>query len=301
MKLPLRALLSSTAVTSLFTVLLLPLALHAAASPAPAATTASPGQELAESNPTELMRRVSQNELANSYGHRPPMRYWVRKITAHLDMTKEIVETREGGVARLIAVGGNPLSAVPNQKEIERLRAIAADPAIEAHRRDRERRDAQRVQKYMRLLPAAFVYHFEGMRDLPNGAAIRLTFIPNPTFTPPDFESRTLTGIRGEIWIDPTDLRVVRLDSHIFRTVDFGWGILGSLYPGGTMRIEQMKTRECGWQLIHLSLHLNGRELLFKSLHIVVGETAGNYRLIPATWNYKDAVQWLLQTPIEKL
>ena len=301
MKLHLRALLSSRAVASLLTVLLLPLPLHAATSPVSAMNTATLGRQLAESNPTKLMRRVSQNELANSYGHRPPMRYWVRKITAHMDMTKEIVETREGGVARLIAVRGNPPSVGQNQKEIERLRAIAANPAIEAHRRDNERRDAKRVQKYMRLLPSAFVYRFAGMRDLPNGAAIQLTFTPNPAFTPPDFASRILTGIQGEIWIDPTDLRVIRMDGHIFRTVDFGWGILGSLYPGATMRIEQTKTRECGWQMTRLSLHLNGRELLFKSLHIVVDETADDYRLTPPTWNYKDAVQWLLQTPIEKL
>ena len=84
--------------------------------------------KLAQSNPTELMRRASQNELANSYGHRPPMRYQLRKINAKSDTTKEIVETVDGGVARLIAIGGQPLSPGQEQQEAERLRALDANP-----------------------------------------------------------------------------------------------------------------------------------------------------------------------------
>lgn len=254
--------------------------------------------KLAHSNPAELMRRASQNELANSYGRRAPVRYRVRKITAKSDTTKQIVETSNGGVARLLAIGGHPLSASQTQQEIERLHKLDADPSIEAHRRNSELRDAGRVKKFMRLLPDAFLYQSAGSVETANGPMIRLKFVPNPKFSPPDFESRVVTGIRGEVWISPEDLRVVRIQGRIFKTVDFGWGILGSLYPGATMQIEQSKTNCCGWQLAHLGLHLDGKELIFKSLHIAVEETASDYQSVPRNWNYKDAVRWLLAMPV---
>ncbi|MBA2679996.1 MAG: hypothetical protein H0U76_16570 [Ktedonobacteraceae bacterium] len=215
-------------------------------------------------------------------------------------MTKQIVETPDGGVARLIAIGGKPLGATQSQQEITRLETLSADPTIEAHRRRDEIRDATRVQKSMQLLPTAFLYRYIGSAPTSNGPVIRLAFDPNPTFTPPDFESRVLTGIRGEIWIDPDDIRVVRIGSRIFKPVDYGWGILGTLYPGATLQIEQTKTSTCGWQLAHLALHLEGKALMFKSVHIVTDETASNYQWVPSGWTYQDAIRWLLQKPDEQ-
>jgi hypothetical protein len=107
-----------------------------------------------------------------------------------------------------------------------------------------------------------------------------------------------LTGIRGEAWIDPQDLRIVHIQASTFRTVDFGWGIIGSLYPGATLTIEQAKTPACSWQLAHLSLHLEGKELMLKSLHVVVEETASDYEPVLPGWTYKNAVEWLLQMPL---
>ncbi len=176
------------------------------------------------------------------------------------------------------------LTAVPfplpqEKQEIERLHAVDADPAIEAHRRRNEMRDAERVEKFMRLLPDAFLYRSAGAVETAQGRMIRLTFTPNPKFSPPDFESRVLTGIRGEVLIDPQELRVERIDGRIpSPSVDFGWGILGMLYPGGTLLIEQSKTPACGWQMTHLSLHLRGKALLFKTLHIETDETATDYQ-----------------------
>ncbi|MGH9617690.1 MAG: hypothetical protein ACRD28_13200, partial [Acidobacteriaceae bacterium] len=135
---------------------------------------------------------------------------------------------------------------------------------------------------------------FSGSVQTPTGVAIRLTFVPNPRFSPPTMEARVLTGIRGEIWIDPTDLRVVRIEGHLFRRVDYGWGILGILYPGGTIAIEQAYTPECGWQLSHLKLNMTGKALMLKPLRILVDETASDYHKVPPGWKYTDAIEWLL-------
>jgi hypothetical protein len=249
---------------------------------------------LAQTDPSALVRRASQNELANSYAQRPPMRYQLRKVTAKSDTTKEIVETRDGAVARLIAVGGRPLAPARTQQEVQRLHRVSSDPGIEAHRRNSEKRDAQRIDEIMRLLPDAFIYQYAGGTGTAQAPAIHLTFVPNPKFSPPDLISRVLKGIRGDIWIDPDNLRIVRIDGRVFKTVDYAWGLLGTLDPGGRILLEQTKTSECGWQLTHLSVHLQGKALLFKALHISIEETTTDYNRVPSRWTYQDAVSWLL-------
>jgi len=270
-----------------------------AATPTPA-NADSPGWKLAQTSPTELMRQASRNELADALAHGRSLRYRLRKISTKSDTTKEVVETRNGAVARLIAVGGRPLSAAQQRQEMERLRNLAADPAIEAHRRRGETRDSDRVEKFLRLMPNAFLYRAVGSVETPQGTMVRLTFTPNPKFSPPDFESRILTGIRGEVWIDPEQMRIAKIQGRIFTSVGFGWGILGKLYPGGTMLLEQTKTSECGWQMTRLQLHLDGKALLFKSIHIALEETAADYKPVPREWGYREAVQWLLDKFVER-
>lgn len=250
---------------------------------------------MARSNPAALMARASQNELANAYGHHPLLRYRVRKITPRSDTTKEVVETLDGGVARLIAVRNEPLTPEQKQAEVERLHTLAADPSLQGHRRRREQRDADRLSEIMRLLPAAFVYHYVGAQQTPNGAEIRMTFEPDPKFSPPNLEARVLTGIRGEVWIDPLQMRVTRIDGTLFRHVDFGWGLLGVLDPGGTISIAQSKTQAAGWQMCRLVLNLQGRAVMVKALRVRVDETAWDYDRSPGDWHYRDAIRWLLR------
>ncbi|MGO8718744.1 MAG: hypothetical protein ACLQMO_05950 [Acidobacteriaceae bacterium] len=220
----------------------------------------------------------------------------MRKKTRHIDTTKEIVETMNGGVARLVAIDGQPLSTSQEQMELQRLRTLASNPALQEHRRRSEQKDAARIREVLRLLPDAFLYQAVGPVQTSNGQ-IHLTFTPNPRFSPPTLDARILTGIQGQVWIDSQDLRMVRIEGRVFRNVDFGWGILGTLRPGGTVGIEQAKTADCGWQLAHLTLNLAGRELLLKALHIQLEEFATDYYLVPREWKYTDAIQWLLHMP----
>lgn len=254
---------------------------------------------LAQSDPGELVRRASQNELANSTGDNEFFRFRVRKTDRKSDTTKEVVRTRDGGVARLVAVDGHPLSPRAERSELSRLRELEADPDKERHRREGERKDAKRVAMFTRLLPQAFLYEYVGRAQASEGTMIRLKFTPNPKFSPPDLGSRVMTGIRGEVWIDPKQVRIVHIRGRVYRKVDFGWGILGVLYPGGTMRVDQSNTPECGWQLTRLSLHLTGKELLFKSIDISLEESAGDYHRVPKDWSYRDAIRWLLQWPAQ--
>lgn len=130
-----------------------------------------------DDSPEAIVTRAAHNELTARDQH--PFRYTLYKINEDgKSTTKEIIETKDGDVARLIAVGGKPLAPDAESIEIERLQTLLAHPEIQAHRHKREQADANRGDELVRLLPNAFVYHFEGMADGPNGPCYRFSMNP---------------------------------------------------------------------------------------------------------------------------
>lgn len=244
-------------------------------------------------DPVALVRRASQNELRASNGAHP-YRYRLHKVDDAKITTKEIIETKEGDVARLIAVNDKPLDADAQQAELDRLNNLAAHPELQEHRRKREQEDSDRANKMIRLLPDAFVYHYEGLVNGPNGPCHRLTFHPNPNFDPPDREAEVYHGMAGELWIDKAQERMVKLDAHLIDDVDFGWGILGKLYKGGSILVEQADVGDHHWETTHMKLSLTGKALLFKSLSFQTTEDASNFQPVPAEMGYQGAIKILL-------
>ncbi|MDX6459727.1 MAG: hypothetical protein QOE55_3424, partial [Acidobacteriaceae bacterium] len=191
-------------------------------------------------DPTALVRRAIQNR-EDAGKTRRPLRYLLRKTDDHRDTTKDIIETAQGDVARLIAIQNQPLTAEANQAELDRLHTLANHPEIQEHRHQREQKDAARVDRLMRLLPDAFLYRDQGSTPCPagEGTCHHLSFSPNPSFEPPDVEANIFRGLAGELWIDQAQERLTRLDARVIANVDFGWGILGKLDKGGTIQLEQ--------------------------------------------------------------
>ncbi len=240
-----------------------------------------------------LVRRAAQNELRSSNGNRP-YRYRLHKIDDAKVTTKEIVETKDGDVARLIAVDDKPLDADAQKAEIDRLNNLAAHPELQEHRRKREKEDSDRANEMIRLLPDAFLYKYEGMTDGPNGSCYRLSFQPNPNFTPPDREAQVYHGMAGELWIDKTQERMVKLDAHLIADVDFGWGILGRLYKGGSILVEQADVGDHHWETTHMKLSLTGKALLIKTLNFQTTEDASHFEPVPPEMGYQNAIKMLL-------
>jgi hypothetical protein len=243
-------------------------------------------------NPEKIVRDAAYNEL-HSHDHHP-FRYTLRKDDNGKITTKEIIETSEGDVARLIAVGDKPLPPAADAAELHRLQYLLAHPEIQAHRLKREQADSNRANEMLRLLPTAFVYRYEGMVDGPNGPCYRFSMRPNPDFDPPDRQAQVLHGMAGELWIDQKDQRMVRLNVHLIADVEFGWGIFGRLDKGGTILVEQKNVGMDHWEQNLLHLRLRGTILIFKSLVIDTTETESNYAPVPAGWTYQDAVRALL-------
>ncbi len=237
-----------------------------------------------------LVTRALQNEFRAAIDAQHPMRYRLRKSSPRLTSTKEIFETKDGAVARLLTVNDAPLSVADEQKEQARLATLLSDPSKQRHRKQSEDDDSARAFKVLRALPKAFVYQFAGIGTGPTGAVRKFTFKPNPKFEPPDLEAQVLTQMTGEIWIDVAQERVARLEAHLQQDVDFGWGILGRLNKGGWVVIEQANVNEHQWRIVHFKMSMSGR-VVFKTKVFDTTEDESQYAPLPVGLSYEKAIQ----------
>ena len=259
------------------------------AAPRPAAA-----RPLSAGQAQTLVNTALANELRAAEDASHPMRYLLRKQTPRLSSTRAICETRDGAVARLLAINGSRLSPPAEQKEIARLEELLRDPVRQRHRKLAEAADTARALTVLRLLPRAFLYEDIGPGQGDSGPIERFRFRPNPQFTPPNLEAEVLTAMAGEIWIDPAQQRVTRLEGRLQHNVSFAWGILGRLYKGGWIRIDQAEIAPGQWRTVRLELQMNGR-VLFRARDFDLLEEESRFSALPAGIGYPDAIHLLLE------
>jgi hypothetical protein len=274
--------------------LLISLAGAAMGQPVPAALTPAQAQALVE--------RALATELRTVQDADHPMRYRLRKSSPRLTSTKEIVETRDGDVARLVAINDQPLSPPDEQREQARLDALLSDPGRQRHRKQSEEADTAIVLKLLHMLPQAFLYEYAGFgqgRSGPQGSSGKVEkfrFRPNPNFIPPDLETQALTTMTGELWIDTSEGRVTRLEGHLQQDTEFGWGILGKLDKGGWIVLEQASVGRGQWRIARFQMKMDLR-ILFKTKNFDTTEEMTGYALIPAGLDYRQAIRMLRAEP----
>jgi len=256
----------------------------------PAATPQVPAQE--------LVRRAIANEEEASQQH-VRLLYRLRTETPKAGaITKELVETNEGVVARLIAVSDKPPTAEQRQTDDERLQKLASDPQTRTAKRKQQKEDEERTTRMVRALPDAFLYEYDGFEPGKNGQQlIRLKFKPNPKYEAPNRELQVYYGMEGSMLIDPTEERLVKIQARLFKGVNFGWGILGHLDPGGQFEVEQSRVGGDRWEVTDMRLRFTGKVLLFKSLNINEHETAFDYRRAPDDLNFAQGIELLKKQP----
>lgn len=245
---------------------------------------------------TQLVERALAAELRAAQETSHPMCYDLRRSSPRMTTTKEICETKDGSVARLVALNNRPLTPAEEQREEARLDGLLSEPARQRHRKQSEDADTERVLKILRALPNAFLYRPEGTVPGPAGTLEHFSFRPNPRFDPPNLETVALTELEGELWIDAAQGRVTRLEGHLVQDVNFGWGILGQLNKGGWIRIEQANVGGGQWRITRFQLEMTGRVVL-KNKVFRSDQWQTGFRPVPAGLTYEQAIRMLRAGP----
>ena len=252
--------------------------------------------------PNSWAEAASQNEVAILNQQSTfSVRYRERKKDAKGDTTRDMVEAKEGGVARLVERDGKPITAAEDTAERARLQDAMSHPAefIRHHRRDvSTRNDAIAL---LRLMPKSMLYTYaEGQPQPPDAKATQvvLDFTPDPNFSPPTMLSEVLTGLAGRVWIDEATKHVTRVEAHVIRPVNFGFGIVAKLYPGGTIVFEQADAGDGHWMYTHIDEHLVVRALMLKTMTENVEMRSAHVEPLPKLVGYQEAIKLLLSTSI---
>jgi hypothetical protein len=80
--------------------------------------------------------------------------------------------------------------------------------------------------------------------------------------------------------------------------VNFGWGIVAHIYPGGKLLLEQTNAGDGRWIYNRFVEQVSARALLLKTINVHQDVSASDFQTIPHATSYQDAIHLLLNTPL---
>lgn len=271
----------------------------------PWATAQAPSK--ASANPLDVPPRswavdVVQNELAALHHPNSYLRYRMHVVDAKGDRVRDVIESKDGSVARLILKDGRPLTEDEDKDERNRLNDMLANPDEFAKHIKDDASGKKLADQLMRLMPDAMIYSYTPGQPQTgkNGGNLEVVidYKPNPKFSPPITAAEALTGLEGRVWVDAKSHHLVRMEGTVFRAVNFGWGMLAHIYPGGHLSIEQTDAGNNRWIFTKFKEDIKIRALMLKTVHIQSEVEAGSFQTLPGPMSYQEAIRVLLNTPL---
>ena len=253
--------------------------------------------------PKEWATDAAMNELkVLNYG-RSYLRYREHTRDAKGDYLREVIESTDGSVARLIMKEGRPLTAEEDQWEHERMQAMLESPAAYAKHVRGDVSGKKMGLELIKLAPEAFIFSYvPGQPQRPDRVMhggdlpeIVLDYKPDPNWTAPTMTADALSGLAGRLWIDAKTHYLTRMEGTVFRPVNFGL-FLARIYPGGKLTFEQTRVSETRWIFTKFSEKLDLR-VLIKTLKQDMDIEAFGFSPVPEM-SYQDAIRMLWATPL---
>ena len=190
------------------------------------------------------------------------------------DAVYEVIETPKGDLRRMVELNGHPLAGSAEQDEINRIRNFVSSPSDQARQRREDAHDDAQARELLTMLPNAFVWTVVGE----NPQEITLHFKPNPSFRPPDMQSRVLGVMAGEMVIARDGNHIQTLKGTLTDDVKIGFGLLGKIDKGGTFDVERREIAPGHWQITQTHVHIGGHALLFKTIGQQEDDTKSEWR-----------------------
>ena len=265
-----------------------------------AAGTSSTASLLA-APPRSWAVEAAANELTALHHPGSYLRYRMHVHDEKGDQVRDVIESKDGSVARLIQKNGKPLTPDEDQAERERLEKMIASPSDYFRHVKNEESGRKIADSMIRLMPDAMIFTYtpDQPQSGTNWSAPELVmdYEPDPKWKPPTTTSAALTGLKGRMWLDAKTRQLVRMEGTIFQGVNFGWGMLAHIYPGGKLVLEQTNAGGQRWIFTHFTEQLSVRALMVKTLNVRSNVDAEAFQTI-SSMSYQDAIRTLLKTPI---
>jgi hypothetical protein len=237
----------------------------------------------------DLVRVVVANELRTPSANDSRWMYHIEREEQGKKIEKEVIQAAQGSIDRLTSVDGHPLSNKMEVQETNRIQNLINNAAEQRRTEEARKKDAEQCTTFFKMIPEAFNFIYAGTeRNL-----IELSYQPNPGFQPSSREARVLHELEGEIWVDATQRRLVRIRGLLIADVKFAGGLLGYLQKGGHFEVEQQEISPRRWELTSLNVEMQGKALLLKTISVQQKERRTNYRTVPRTLSLAEAAEML--------
>jgi hypothetical protein len=225
----------------------------------------------------EFVREIIDNELQaeqNDHSH------WMLRLETQesgKSEVREVVETRDGDLDRLISVNGKSLAEDQRREREQGLQRLVDNPAGLKKLQREKNQDVARSQRLLKLLPDAFVFDYGEQR----GDFQEMKFKPNPHFRPPSHEAAAFHGMEGALWVNAKQLRLAEISGRLTRPVKFAGGVLGHLDAGGQFYVKQEEVQPGYWELAVLNVNMEGKALFFKTISVQQKMERSGFRRVP--------------------
>jgi hypothetical protein len=256
---------------------------------------AAPRVTLAQSA-DDIVRKVVGNELWYSDHDHSRWMYEDDYKSPSKDQVKLVIQTPQANLSQIIQSYGRTPSPQMHQADLARLKKTVNDASYRAQLRQNERHDDQQATNLLKMLPDAFIWQIDGREN----GIIRLSYHPNPKFSPPTMSSRVLAAMSGTMTVDERQMRLENLFGRLDKPVEFAWGLLGRLNAGGTFQVIRSEVAPKEWQITETHVHISGHALFFKDIGDQEDDVTSRYHPVPDGVDMEKAQQMLLDGEVAK-
>ena len=257
--------------------------------------TAAPSLVFAQSA-DQIVRKVVGNELY--YGEHDHSCWMFRDHyrSPTKDQVKLVIQTPQGNLSEIIEDHTRPPNAQEHQADLNHMEQLVNNPSVRAQQRRNEQHDDQQATNLLKMLPDAFIWRIDGRED----GKIKLSYHPNPNFSPPSMSARVLAAMSGTMIVDEDQMRLADLFGRLTQTVEFGWGLLGHIDAGGTFQVIRSQIAPHEWQITGTHVHISGHALFFKNIGDQEDEVTSDYHPVPDGVDIRKAEEMLRDGEVAK-
>lgn len=184
------------------------------------------------------------------------------------DKTYRVVPTGGGAQKILLRDGDQPTDAAGYRRQLQELADVLQtmanpnDSKAKAAKAKYEKRERERAE-FVDATKDAFVVQWLGTATVNGRACDVFDLNPNPNFHPRSMFQDALAHVTAKVWVDRQSNQLARGEARVMSDIPFGGGVLGKLYRGSVVSMEQTEVAPNVWLPIRYQYDFAGRKFLF--------------------------------------
>lgn len=251
-------------------------------------------QSTAAAPSPEEMRRLAERMIANTHRNDAAIEEyerverWIERRSekdpqVRLDKTYRVVPTGTGTLKVILKENGKSVAPEYYRDELRQLAQVLewaldpGEPKQKARIEKWKKRTADRYQA-VEAFRDAYTVTWLGRDMLEGRALVKIHFEPKTDYQAHSIGTDLLSNSRVTVWLDG-DAQVVRLEAELVRDMAFGGGLLGKIYKGGRVTIDQLEAAPGLWMPRTTRYEVKGRKFLFPAEQWRSGQ-ASDYRRV---------------------